>query len=295
MFDFNYTTHYAEYIHNRSGGCRLERHKFAHIETPLDREGYSGVFIIGKLIDDIGQNGQKTGLQSLCLTAFIIARGQTLFVPGGTIHTNDYQRGTWRTYLEVADIDICDLVRPSSTNKKQNDHIELRFYCGLTKKRMAQYDLHAVNIKDNPLKTPKADHIKNHSWTINQITRQQSEQKGIEDDDEDDDDGMIYYCECGTEMDLCQVRNCYGGDPVICDGCGLTMQSAEIMVFHCPNGRNRKKHKDGYDLCQICAATSRSILNRNRKRKADLLGFKENEDSNLQHLSSQIFNQSITE
>ena len=67
----------------------------------------------------------------------------------------------------------------------------MRFYCGLTKKRMAQYDLHAVNIKENPTKTPRANY--NSSWTINQITRQKSEQKGIEsdDDEEDDDNGMI--------------------------------------------------------------------------------------------------------
>jgi len=35
----------------------------------------------------------------LHLTAFRIPVRHTLYIPGGTIHTNDYLKGTWYYYL----------------------------------------------------------------------------------------------------------------------------------------------------------------------------------------------------
>jgi hypothetical protein len=194
MFDFNYTKAYKEWTQHRDdqeghGGCRIERHNFAHIETPLDREGYSGVFILGKLLeedddDDVDQEyeldmsmkqSSSSRSQKLALTAFIIARGQTLFVPPNTIHTNDYQRGLWRTYLEVDDIDICDLIRLRPSTKHpyrskspvlyyEKENISLKFYCGLTKRRMAEYELPTSVLEEKKAKgTDSSSHSKNFS------------------------------------------------------------------------------------------------------------------------------------
>ena len=42
----------------------------------------------------------------MALTGFQIPRGQTLFIPGGVIHTNNYLKGRWNTMLaEGLDID----------------------------------------------------------------------------------------------------------------------------------------------------------------------------------------------
>ena len=111
--EFDYTAEYQQHIQERddqqgSGGCRLERHNFAHFETALSSETESGHFIIGKYDEESG---------TMYLTAFIIPRGYTLYVPANTIHTNDYQRGLWRTYLEHGkDIDVCNLVGDHETN-----------------------------------------------------------------------------------------------------------------------------------------------------------------------------------
>jgi len=146
MYDFDYTDAYEKYLTERdgqqgTGGCRIERHQFSHVETPLSREPDSGVFVAG--IED-----KETG--KLHLTAFIIAYGQTLYVPPRTIHTNDYQRGLWRTYLEIGDIDICDLVKKGDVINESHEPstILLKFECAVTKKRMSEYELGIV-VEDN--------------------------------------------------------------------------------------------------------------------------------------------------
>ena len=62
---------------------------------------------------------------------------------------------------------------------------------------MAQYDLHAVNIKENPSKTPKAKQRKG-SLSINELTQQKSEQKGNEEDNEYGDE-MICCVKCDAK------------------------------------------------------------------------------------------------
>ena len=108
-------------------GCTLEKHKYAHIETCLCGEMESGVFIMGKLSEE----------NVLVLTAFVIARGQTLYIPAGTIHTNDYQRGLWRSYSEIDE----DTVIGTLVKKSNNDeYINLKFYDNVTKRRLCKYE-----------------------------------------------------------------------------------------------------------------------------------------------------------
>jgi len=68
----------------------------------LDR---SGVFVIGKFLDE-----SETRLE---LTGFSIPRGETLWITGGVIHTNNYLRGKWNTMLDIKDkyIDAVKLQR----------------------------------------------------------------------------------------------------------------------------------------------------------------------------------------
>merc|ERR1712129_263032 len=93
-------------------------------------EENAGVFILGKFHNEL-----------LHLTAFRIFCGQSLYVPPHTIHSNDYQRGRWRTYLENSeDIDICALVQKN--DPRQN--ICLKFECAITRKRMSRYELDVI-------------------------------------------------------------------------------------------------------------------------------------------------------
>ena len=74
-----------------AGGSGLERHNFCHTDTPHEDIHKSGIFVLGKFLDD-----SETTLQ---LTGFFINRGDTLLVPAGVIHSNNYLRGEWTTML----------------------------------------------------------------------------------------------------------------------------------------------------------------------------------------------------
>ena len=58
-----------------------------------DDQSQSGVFVIGKFLDE-----SETRLE---LTGFSIPRGEVLWIPGGVIHTNNYLRGKWNTMLKI--------------------------------------------------------------------------------------------------------------------------------------------------------------------------------------------------
>lgn len=88
MQDFRYNKDYFKRYAKEKGG--LEVHTFAHVDCPLDTLDESGMFIIGKWNDDGN---------ALFLTAFRVPQLHSLFVPGGTVHSNDYLCGTWRTML----------------------------------------------------------------------------------------------------------------------------------------------------------------------------------------------------
>lgn len=83
--DFTYENNYLD-DYAKVRGCGIETHPFAHLDCPLDSN--NGLFVIGKQIGD-----------ELHLTAFQVPARHTVYVPAGTIHSNDYLTGTWRTML----------------------------------------------------------------------------------------------------------------------------------------------------------------------------------------------------
>jgi hypothetical protein len=89
--DFHYSKDYfKKYV--TGVGAGVETHDFAHIDCPLSPLHESGFFLLGKWEEEEGKT-------CLCLTMFRVPQGHALFVPGGTIHSNDYMRGAWRTML----------------------------------------------------------------------------------------------------------------------------------------------------------------------------------------------------
>ena len=118
-------------------GCSLEAHKHAHIETALCNEDESGLLIIGKNMGD---------QDVLCLTAFIIPRGQTIYIPPDAIHTNDYQRGKWRSYSEVDDETVFGSLVKKSKNTK---NVFMKFYDGFSRERLKKYEILKDDEDDN--------------------------------------------------------------------------------------------------------------------------------------------------
>lgn len=93
--DFTYSANYLqEYILNKNGnnGAGLERHSFSHVDVPKYRD--NGIFMLAKFVDE-----EETIMH---LTGFQIPQKHCIFIPGGTIHINDYLKGTWRTMLSDA-------------------------------------------------------------------------------------------------------------------------------------------------------------------------------------------------
>ena len=117
IVDFTIENNYLpDYVIPKSGkgGAGVEKHAFAHLDCPLDKDSESGCFILGKL------QGNE-----LHLTAFKVPTRETLYVPPGTIHSNDYLRGTWRTMLsDEAEIDHVHLVKPKG---ETHEHFHFTF------------------------------------------------------------------------------------------------------------------------------------------------------------------------
>ncbi len=67
---------------NQSTFCFIT---FSNQDCPLDVQ--NGYFVIGKFTAETET--------TLHLTAFRIPVHHTLYLPGGTVHSNDYLRGTW--------------------------------------------------------------------------------------------------------------------------------------------------------------------------------------------------------
>ena len=98
VWDFKYArTYLHDYVieKNEPG---LERHAFPHLDCPHSSHTRSGRFILAKF----AENKEETELH---ITAFIIPRKHTLYIPPYAIHSNDYLQGTWRTMLSGDDID----------------------------------------------------------------------------------------------------------------------------------------------------------------------------------------------
>ena len=88
-----------------AGGASLEKHAFCHTDTPsTNGEGDQGIFVMGKFLDK-----EETQLE---LTGFVILRGETLWVPACTIHTNNHLKGKWTTMLSTKEeIDEVKLIQ----------------------------------------------------------------------------------------------------------------------------------------------------------------------------------------
>ena len=90
--DFLYRDDYFEsYVVDVVGGSLIEQHAFAHVDTPINPR--SGHLVIGRI---------DSADQALELTAFVVKPGDSVYIPAGTIHTNDYLLGTWQTLLSSA-------------------------------------------------------------------------------------------------------------------------------------------------------------------------------------------------
>jgi len=88
--DFTYEEDYfKKWVEGDAGGPGLEFHSFHHIDMPLQQD--AGHYILAKFADD-----QKTEIH---ITAFKVPEQHTIFTPGGVLHTNNYQQGTWRIML----------------------------------------------------------------------------------------------------------------------------------------------------------------------------------------------------
>ena len=101
---FTYSNDYlSKYVNEKkerggAGGASLERHEFFHTDQPEQDIKTSGLFIFGKFFDEYET--------TIVLTGFRIPQGQTLFIPAGVIHTNNYLKGRWNTMLAMnEDID----------------------------------------------------------------------------------------------------------------------------------------------------------------------------------------------
>ena len=113
--DFTYDTNYLE-DYAKTRGCGLETHLFTHLNCPLDLD--NGLLVLGKFFDC-----------ELHLTAFQVPVRHTVYVPAGTIHSNDYLIGTWRTMLsEEAVIDHVFIVKEKQDgNNVTYENIQLTF------------------------------------------------------------------------------------------------------------------------------------------------------------------------
>eukprot|EP00483_Globobulimina_turgida_P005985 UN05995 len=59
-------------------------------------------------------------------------------------------------------------------------------------------------------------------------------------------------CVCGKELKKFQLRFAYNGNNSIqCDKCGISVDGAEEVIYHCVENKNYK-HPNGYDLCMQC-------------------------------------------
>ena len=102
--DFTYYPNYLqEGILNPNGmNCAgLERHEFSHVDCPIDKDNW--VLILAKFV-----NEEETILH---ITGFHLQQRHCIFIPGGTIHINDYLKGTWRTMLSDGPVDYVYLVK----------------------------------------------------------------------------------------------------------------------------------------------------------------------------------------
>jgi hypothetical protein len=98
---YDYKRNYHEnFVLENYGGSGLERHDFEHTEKPLWKYGKNGrgcrpgYLLLGKIVN------QEEKFITVHLSAFQIAQGSVVKIPGGTIHSNDHMIGTWETLVQ---------------------------------------------------------------------------------------------------------------------------------------------------------------------------------------------------
>merc|ERR1712228_158489 len=116
---------------------------------------------------------------------------------------------------------------------------------------------------DHPLikfKKASKDH-RNASFNgLTEIVRQLGDSNVVNKDNEEKEasigdidlyDERVPDCICGAKM-VCVVGNKAYGDchVVFCDGCNKKVWKG--MVLHCPNGKDKVHHSNGFDLCNKC-------------------------------------------
>lgn len=114
--DFTYQQDYFKKYVQDNVGAGIERHEFAHIDCPLVSLDESGLFLLGKMEEEESIDNQPAK-NNLYLIAFRIPHLNALFVPGGTIHSNDYLQGCWRTMLSWTSEEPIDGVKIFGVSK----------------------------------------------------------------------------------------------------------------------------------------------------------------------------------
>jgi len=66
-------------------------------------------------------------------------------------------------------------------------------------------------------------------------------------------DERVPDCICGAKMVCVMGNKAYGDCSVVfCDGCNKKVWKG--VVLHCPNGKDKVHHANGFDLCNKCGA-----------------------------------------
>lgn len=89
------------------------------------------------------------------------------------------------------------------------------------------------------------------SKVVPKVVNKDNEEKEAPIGDIDLYDERVPDCICGAKM-VCVVGNKAYGDcsVVFCDGCNKKVWKG--MVLHCPNGKDKVHHSNGFDLCNKC-------------------------------------------
>ena len=117
-------SHFKEQFERRGSG--LETRNAVHISCPLSPMERSGLFLIGKWSK---RQGAEDGY--LCMTAFRVPQFHAIYIPEGTIHSDDFLQGSWKTILpktakEINRVRIC---AESSTYIKEGEYLFQQTFC----------------------------------------------------------------------------------------------------------------------------------------------------------------------
>lgn len=102
MDDMTYNDNFfSKWVNRSGGGPTLEWRDSPNFDCPLSSMGGSGHFVLARWT-----NEDKTDIE---MTAFKVPLRRTIFTPAGTMHTRNYLRGTWRSLLSKAPVNVAKL------------------------------------------------------------------------------------------------------------------------------------------------------------------------------------------